>query len=194
MTFSQSFLKELISNITPITNQEFKKIKSIFSERLLKKGAKAIDLGESSDLVLIVTKGLLREFTVINQEEHTLWITGVGEVILDPGSFMLGEPSKIAVEALVNSHIIFTKRQQVEDLLKEMPHLNEFTHVVYQKNLQDFREHMLLLKIWPTQKREEILFEKKPHLLRKEVKLKHIASLLNVHPNSLSRIRNQKAE
>lgn len=194
MTFSQNFLKELISNITPITNQEFKKIKAIFSERLLKKGAKAIDLGESSDLVLIVTKGLLREFTVINDEEHTLWITGIGEVILDPGSFMVGEPSKIAVEALVNSHIIFTKRQQVEELLKEMPHLNEFTHIVYQKNLQDFREHMLLLKIWPTQKREEILFEKKPHLLRKEVKLKHIASLLNVHPNSLSRIRNQKAE
>ena len=65
---------------------------------------------------------------------------------------------------------------------------------MYQKKLQDFREHMMILKIWPTQKREELLYEKKPHLFGKGIKLKHIASLLNVHPNSLSRIRNQKQD
>jgi CRP-like cAMP-binding protein len=142
--------------------------------------------------VLFVTKGLLREYTIKDNEDHTLWISGVGEAILDPGSFMVGEPSKIEVEALVNSHILYTTREQLVAVLFEIPSINAVAHVLYQKNLQEFREHMLLLKIWPTQKRQEILFEKKPHLLRKEVKLKHIASLLNVHPNSLSRIRNQR--
>jgi CRP-like cAMP-binding protein len=192
MTFSQNLLKDLVNTIAPITKNEFKHLVSIFNEKPLPKGSKPIILGESSNLVLFVTKGLLREYTMNNNEEHTLWITGVGEAILDPGSFMVGEPSKIEVEALVNSHILYTTRQQLETILVEIPSINAVTHVLYQKNLQDFREHMLLLKIWPTQKREEILFEKKPHLFRKEVKLKHIASLLNVHPNSLSRIRNQR--
>jgi CRP-like cAMP-binding protein len=192
MTFSQNLLKDLVNTIAPITKNEFKHLVSIFREKPLPKGSKPIIFGESSNLVLFVTKGLLREYTINNNEEHTLWITGVGEAILDPGSFMVGEPSKIEVEALVNSHILYTTRQQLETILVEIPSINAVAHVLYQKNLQDFREHMLLLKIWPTQKREEILFEKKPHLFRKEVKLKHIASLLNVHPNSLSRIRNQR--
>lgn len=194
MTFSQNLLKDLINSIAPVSNKEFKELISIFSEKSLKKGSKPITFGETSNLILFVTKGLLREYTVNNNEEHTLWITGVGEAVLDPGSFMVGEPSKIEVEALVNSHIMYTTRQQLEKVLYEIPAINSVAHVLYQKNLQDFREHMLLLKIWPTQKRQEILFEKKPHLLRKEVKLKHIASLLNVHPNSLSRIRNQRIE
>lgn len=194
MTFSQNLLKDLINTIAPISKNEFKLLISIFNEKSLKKGSKPIVFGETSNLVLFVTKGLLREYTVNNNEEHTLWITGVGEAILDPGSFMVGEPSKIEVEALVNSHILYTTRQQLENVLFQIPAINAVAHVLYQKNLQDFREHMLLLKIWPTQKRQDILFEKKPHLLRKEVKLKHIASLLNVHPNSLSRIRNQRTD
>ncbi|MCP9766588.1 Crp/Fnr family transcriptional regulator [Lacihabitans sp. LS3-19] len=194
MTFSQTILKELINSIVPLNNVELKKITSIFKEKPIKKGSIAINMGESSDLILLVTKGLLREFTIINNEEHTLWISGVGEAILDPGSFMINEPSKISVEALVNSHYMFTTKQEFEELLMEIPKLNAITHVMYQKNLQDFREHMMILKIWPTQKREELLYEKKPYLFGKEIKLKHIASLLNVHPNSLSRIRNQKQD
>lgn len=192
MTFSQNLLKDIVNSIVPITKNEFKRLGSIFSEKSLKKGSKAIVIGETTNLVLFVTKGLLREYTIKDNEDHTLWITGVGEAILDPGSFMVGEPSKIEVEALVNSHILYTTREQLVAVLFEIPSINAVAHVLYQKNLQEFREHMLLLKIWPTQKRQEILFEKKPHLLRKEVKLKHIASLLNVHPNSLSRIRNQR--
>lgn len=192
MTFSQNLLKDIVNSIVPISKNEFKRLGSIFSEKSLKKGSKAIVIGETTNLVLFVTKGLLREYTIKDNEDHTLWITGVGEAILDPGSFMVGEPSKIEVEALVNSHILYTTREQLVAVLFEIPSINAVAHVLYQKNLQEFREHMLLLKIWPTQKRQEILFEKKPHLLRKEVKLKHIASLLNVHPNSLSRIRNQR--
>ncbi|HLO44928.1 MAG TPA: hypothetical protein VK175_11400 [Leadbetterella sp.] len=192
MTFSQNLLKDIVNSIVPISKNEFKRLGSIFSEKSLKKGSKAIVIGETTNLVLFVTKGLLREYTIKDNEDHTLWISGVGEAILDPGSFMVGEPSKIEVEALVNSHILYTTREQLVAVLFEIPSINAVAHVLYQKNLQEFREHMLLLKIWPTQKRQEILFEKKPHLLRKEVKLKHIASLLNVHPNSLSRIRNQR--
>lgn len=192
MTFSQNLLKDIVNSIVPVSKNEFKRLGSIFSEKSLKKGSKAIVIGETTNLVLFVTKGLLREYTIKDNEDHTLWISGVGEAILDPGSFMVGEPSKIEVEALVNSHILYTTREQLVAVLFEIPSINAVAHVLYQKNLQEFREHMLLLKIWPTQKRQEILFEKKPHLLRKEVKLKHIASLLNVHPNSLSRIRNQR--
>lgn len=194
MTFSQNLLKDIVTSIIPISKPDFKRFASIFSEKSLKKGSKAIIIGETTNLVLFVTKGLLREYTIKDNEDHTLWISGVGEAILDPGSFMLGEPSKIEVEALVSSHILYTTRDQLVGILFEIPSINAVAHVLYQKNLQEFREHMLLLKIWPTQKRQEILFERKPHLLRKEVKLKHIASLLNVHPNSLSRIRNQRAE
>jgi CRP-like cAMP-binding protein len=194
MTFSQNLLKDIVNSIVPTSKADFRKLASIFSEKSLKKGSKAIIIGETNNLVLFVTKGLLREYTIKENEDHTLWISGVGEAILDPGSFMFGEPSKIEVEALVNSHILYTTREQLVTILFEIPSINAVAHVLYQKNLQEFREHMLLLKIWPTQKRQEILFEKKPHLLRREVKLKHIASLLNVHPNSLSRIRNQRTE
>ena len=192
MTFSQNLIKDLITSIVPLSKNELKQFMSIFRETSVKKGSKPIVLGDTSNLVLFVTKGLLREYTINNNEDHTLWITGVGEAILDPSSLFEDQPSNIEVEALVNSHIMFTTRKQLEGILCNIPKINTLAHILYQKNLQELREHMLLLKVWPTQKREEILFETKPHLLRKEVKLKHIASLLNVHPNSLSRIRNQR--
>ena len=194
MTFPQTILKELISRIIPLNNIELKKITSIFKAKSIKKGGIVTATVESSDLILFITKGLLREFSIVNNEEHTLWISGVGEAIFGQGSIMVNEPSKVSIEAIVNSHYLYTTKKEFDELLMEIPKLNAISHEMYKKNLQDFREHMLILKIWPTQKREELLYEKKPSLFEKGIKLKHIASLLNVHPNSLSRIRNQKQD
>jgi hypothetical protein len=76
----------------------------------------------------------------------------------------------------------------------EMPKMSLLMNYMYQLAFSNNIQHMLLLKVIPTQKREEMLFQQKPFLFRKEVKIRHLASLLNVHPNSLSRIHNQKNE
>ena len=194
MTFSRTLFKEFLSGIAPINTKEFQRVMSIFREMPLKKGATPIEMGKSSDLLLFVTKGILREYTILNNEDHTLWISSVGEAILDPGSFLKGSSSNISVEALVNSHALVTTKTEFVNLLMEIPIMSIITNVVYQQNLQEIREHMLLLREWPAQRREQLLFERKPHLFRKEIKRKHLASLLNVHYNSLSRISTQKSK
>ncbi|MCA0364652.1 MAG: Crp/Fnr family transcriptional regulator [Spirosomataceae bacterium] len=194
MTHSQKLFKDFLKSLIPLTAPEFKKIISIFEEISFKKGEMPIEMGKSSDSVLFITKGVFREFTLINDEEHTLWISVEGEAVLDVSNFMSGEPSRISVEALTNAQVLKTNKEKFEQMLLENPKMSIVMNKVYFQNLHEIREHQILLKIWPTQKREELLFQTKPYLFRKEIKIKHLASLLNVHPNSLSRIHNQKSD
>ncbi len=194
MTHSQKLFKDFLKSLIPFTAPEFKKIISIFEEVSLKKGDMPIEMGKASNTILFITKGVFREFTLINEEEHTLWISVEGEAVLDVSNFMSGGPSRISVEALTNSQVLRTDKERFEKMLLETPKMSLVMNKVYFQNLHEIREHQILLKVWPTQKREELLFENKPYLFRKEIKIKHLASLLNVHPNSLSRIHNQKSE
>lgn len=193
MPHSEKFFKDFLKNYVKLSPTEFKKILSGFDEIHIKKGAEVITYGESSSILLFITKGILREFTYINEEEHTLWISIAGEPVLDIGSFMTNQVSKISVEALTDSVLLITTKEKFEALLLENQKLVTVTNFLYQNYLQEYREHLMLLREWPAQKREELLYKRKPHLFRKEIKRKHLASLINVHPNSLSRLHNQKS-
>jgi hypothetical protein len=60
MTFSRALFKEFLNGIAPINTKEFQRVMSIFREMPLKKGTTPIEMGKSSDLLLFVTKGILR--------------------------------------------------------------------------------------------------------------------------------------
>jgi CRP-like cAMP-binding protein len=194
MTVSQTYLKDLLNSIVPFTNEEFKTIASVGKEKVFKKGSLLQTLDDDSDHAFFITKGIVRSFSKSTTEEHTYYIHGIGDFVTDPISYMIGGKSKIAIEALVNTHVIYAKKVDLEKLMYEIPKVCLAVYKLYQKITHDYHQHLMLLKVWPTQKREETLFENKPFLFRKEVKVKHLASLLNVHPNSLSRIHNKKAE
>jgi hypothetical protein len=136
----------------------------------------------------------VREFAFINNEDHTYWISGNGELVAAPGDFVSDQPSIISAETLIETHTLVANKADFVSLMIEMPKMSLLMNYMYQLAFSNNIQHMLLLKVIPTQKREEMLFQQKPFLFRKEVKIRHLASLLNVHPNSLSRIHNQKNE
>jgi CRP-like cAMP-binding protein len=192
MTVAQTFLKDFVNGIIPFKPNEFKQLYSIFEEKVYAKGSFPIEIGTVSDQIILITKGILREFTIIDNEEHTYWISTIGETVAAPESFLNQSPSTVSVEAITITHALVTKKADFDQLLLKLPKLSLLMNVVFQKTISEFQQHLLLLKVVPTLKREELLYNLKPYLFRKEIKVKHLASLLNVHPNSLSRIHKNR--
>lgn len=192
MKISRSFLREFVNQYISLKGEEFQQFADIFTEINCKKGSILTESIEIDDKIILITKGIVREYSIINNEDHTIWINGVGEIVMDLSTLAVDSPNNIMAEALTNVHLLVAEKSAFEELMISMPKICVLMNMVYQHTLSSFQKHMLLLKISPTIKREEMLFKLKPFLFRKEVKVKHLASLLNVHPNSLSRIHNQK--
>lgn len=193
MNSATDFFKELINSIIPFSESEFNDLLSVFEEKTFNKGDLLISIGSQSDNIYLIYNGIVREYTLINNEEHTLWISSQGECVLDPIGWSTGSLSQINAEAIISTQVFIANKTDFTKLLLSSPKFSIVMNVMYQKSIEDFHNYMKLLKIYPAQKREQTLFNTKPHLFRSEVKVKHLASLLNIHPNTLSRIHNNKA-
>ncbi|MEN7547029.1 Crp/Fnr family transcriptional regulator [Rapidithrix thailandica] len=67
--------------------------------------------------------------------EHILYFTIEDRWVLDIGSFVLGTPSQLNIQALENSVILTIDRATKERLYVEMPKVEKFFRIVNQKSL-----------------------------------------------------------
>lgn len=192
MTPSHLILKTYINKFHRFTEAEYDIILGKFLEVNLKRGDKPLSDFKNSDYVIFVTSGIIREYAIIDDKDHTLWISFENDSIIDSTTIFDNQSRNKFIEALCPSSYLIITNAELSFLAKSYPEINLPIIFAYQTCMSDVMNHMMLLKVYPTQKRQEQLYEAKPQLFRKEIKVKHIASMLNVHPNSLSRIHNQR--
>lgn len=163
-------------------------IEEILIRQEYKKGTLILEEGQVSHNIILVGKGMIRQFYYKNGKDVTEHFSYEGCIAICIESMLKGEPSRLIVEALENCVIYLLPFDKLTALSKVSWEVNMF----YRKIL----EHSLITsQIKADSWRFETARERYNHLLRtqpeviKRAPMSCIASYLLMTPETLSRVR-----
>lgn len=117
----------------------------------------------------------------------TLWFTGPGEMLA--GS--LGTVSVLNAEVMENSVLLKIGSRRLEELFSQSLELANWGCKLAEYYLSEYEHYFIWYSGTEARAQYERLMREYPDLIRK-VPLKHLASYLQITPQSLSRIRAKK--
>ncbi len=188
MQIAMPFLRYL-NKFIPLTDQDFnQQIQPYIEMRRFGKKQIITRMGEVEEYLNFIVSGLVRKYYVKDDYEVNTQISHEGHIIHAQESFHSRQPSEYFVETIEPSVFIsisYDHLEQIYDHNVRMERLGRLviTHTMVQKD----RWQMQMIKQSP---RERFLnfVERHPNLLQR-VPQKHLASFLNIQPETFSRFK-----
>ncbi len=159
-----------------------------------KKVRKSQFLVQPPDIALyehFVVSGCLMEYYLDdNGTQHTLIFAPEKWWTTDLHSFLKKEESRYYIEALEDTELLIITREALDNLLKEVPLLNNYFRILYQNAIMGLEER--LLNVLSSKVEERYLrFLKKYPQLENRLPQYLIASYLGVTPEFFSRVKSR---
>lgn len=192
---AQISFENFVIDKLPFTEEELSEFKTFLYTETFPKNSYLLNPGEISNRVFFLEKGIVREYTPHEnpEQEQTHWILDEGNFTYSVESFLENKPSIYAIQALEETRVAYFKKEEIEQLVASNPKIPFFVIMIYQIYLSKIEKHLRLLKIQSNQNKLDEFYENHPNL-RNRVSLKYIASFLNMHPSSLSKLRAKKLD
>ncbi|MBK9391899.1 MAG: cyclic nucleotide-binding domain-containing protein [Bacteroidetes bacterium] len=109
-------------------------IKSAFESVKIKKKKDLLVSGQVCNYLYFINKGCLRSFYIDSRGvEHIYQIRMDNNWISDLESFFSQNPSKCNIEALEDSTLLRISNERMEQLLIEIPNLERYFRILFQK-------------------------------------------------------------
>ena len=177
-----------IQYLITLSPTELDIVKSLFKEKLYKKGDFFLEEGRICKQVGFVAKGLLRYYINQDGEEKTYDFSQENEFVCNYESFLPQIPSSKNIQALEDSIVFIISHADLQLFYANVRGGERFGRIaieaVFVKLLQDISA---LYTETPELRYERFL---KNHAdLQQRISQYHIASFVGVKPQSLSRIR-----
>ncbi|MEO8172737.1 MAG: Crp/Fnr family transcriptional regulator [Sediminibacterium sp.] len=172
-----------------VTDDEFSKcLEPIIKIRRFGKREFITKAGEVENYFNFIAKGLVRKYYKKNSNEINTQISMEGHIILSQESFHSRKPSEYSIEAIESTVVVSILYDDLEKLYaqsKKMEHLGRLvvTHTMVIKD----RWQMQMIKMTPRERFLNFVM-KNPELLQR-VPQKHLASYLNIKPETFSRFK-----
>lgn len=148
--------------------------------------------GLQYDFIGFVSKGAIRHFTWRDGVEKTCNVNLENQFFTDFDSFYRGTPTTNNSVALEDSVVLVLSKSDRDLLLAECPAFERFSRMIGEWAVQQAAERASRLTWDRPEDRYLHLLEHEPELA-KRVPLKHLANMLGVSAESLSRIRRRLA-
>jgi CRP-like cAMP-binding protein len=188
MRFVMQFFSYL-NKFVAINREEFEKFMLPYLiERRFEKKEIVSREGEVEDYLNFIAEGLVRKYYQQGLEEVNTQISHEGHLIHAQESFHSRKPSEYFVETLEPTTFISITYDDLEKLYAQHIKLERLGRLVITYTMvQKDRWQMQMAKLSP---RERFLFfvERHPDLLQR-VPQKHLASFLNIQPETFSRFK-----
>ncbi|WP_125723783.1 Crp/Fnr family transcriptional regulator [Flavobacterium ustbae] len=162
-------------------------IKRNFVEEIFIKGEFLAEEGKICDRIYFIKSGAVRRFCVEDGVEVTKWIYTDNQFVTSMSSFFEQKPSFENFQTCEET-TVYSLSYSDEQTLLEYPlfvkfHIKQLRH--YLSKINEFNH---LFRLVTAEKKYLFLLESFPQIVKK-AKLKHIASLIGVSQETLSRIR-----
>ena len=180
-------LLKFINRIQEIDEKTEEAIKFYFEKEHYKKNEYILKENKICTKISFIESGLVRRFYLEDGEEVTKWIYYDNQWIGSMSSFYRQEPSFEFIQASEDT-TVYSLSNAHEQALLEYPLFFKFYALFLRQSLAAFYEFHFVFTSMTAQKKYSYLIEKFPLIIQK-AKQKHVASLLNVSPETLSRIR-----
>ena len=162
-------------------------IKKYFKEETLKKDEFVIEEGKICNKIYFIKSGAVRRFCIEDGVEVTKWIYTDNQFVTSMSSFFEQKPSFENFQSCENTYL-YSLSYSDEQALLEYPLFIKFHIKQLRYYLSNINEFNHLFRLMNAEKKYLFLLESFPEIIKK-AKLKHIASLIGVSQETLSRIR-----
>lgn len=178
-----------LNKFVPLTEKEFQEyLMPYLVERNFAKKEIVSTEGEVEEYLNFIVEGLTRKYYVQDNNEVNTQISHEGHLIHAQESFHSRKPSEYFVETLEPTTFISITYDNLEKLYSQNSKLERLGRLVITYTMvQKDRWQMQMIKLSP---RERFLFfvNRHPDLLQR-VPQKHLASFLNIQPETFSRFK-----
>lgn len=184
-------IREIIDNITPFTEEEYKLIEPYFKMITLKKNEILLDEGQICNTFFIVESGLLRNYYNNNGLDVNFSFTMENHFTTNFEAYVNREPSKIIIQAMEKSTVWEVNTRAYPKVPGSSSAFSTFIRRLALRTLMVNEEHHNMMRMHAPADRYQYIVDKKPELIQK-IPLGHLASYLGITRETLSRIRNNK--
>jgi CRP-like cAMP-binding protein len=146
--------------------------------------------GDPARWLAFVTEGCFKYVThgISDDREHITWFSFEGEFVVDYPTFLYARPSQTTIVAMMPSRVIRVTGEQLEHYFDQSKETMKLRAIIAEHILFQFRSRYLDLHCTIARERYDLLMQRCPGIV-KLLDLQDIASFLNVHPNTISKIR-----
>ena len=146
--------------------------------------------GDPARWLAYVTEGCFKYVThgLSDDREHITWFSFEGEFVVDYPMFLYARPAQTTIVAMMPSRVLRVTGEQMKQFFDQSKETMELRAVVAEHLLEQFRSRYLDLHCTTARERYDLLMQRCPGIVGL-LDLQDIASFLNVHPNTISKIR-----
>ena len=191
--FMDALLKETVnatvsSHYPGMTPEGRKLIEGILIRKEAEKGEILLKEGQISHNIVIVGKGMLRQFYYKNGKDLTEHFSYEGCIIICIESTLKQEPTRLMIEALEPSIVYLLPYNKLLMLTEMSWEVNMFYRKILEKSLITSQVKADSWRFETARERYNRLMASQPEVV-KRAPLSHIASYLLMTPETLSRVR-----
>ncbi len=180
--------REIARIYCPLTPPAINVLASILVPLKFQKGETILEEGKVCRALYFVDKGMVRQYYYKNKKDVTEHFSFEGRIVFCIESFLKQEPSRLIVEALENTQLYAIPRDELFNLMVR----NQELEMLYRKILEHVaissQEHADSQRFENAAERYERLLREKPEIILR-APMVHIASFLQMTPETLSRVR-----
>jgi len=186
-------LKNIAECIT-LSDEERDYFISLLKPKKLRRRQYIVQAGDPCKYECFINKGCLRQYYVDEVgQEHVIMFAEEGWWISDMFGLVTGNAALTNVEALEDSELLLVDKNAFDKLLIQYPVFERFFRIKLQRAFIAHQKRLIENMSLPADQRYCNFVERYPSF-EQRLPLKQIASFLGITPESLSRIRSQRAK
>ena len=188
MTTSIDIARRIAEVNHPLSRESVHALAEILVCRKYRIGEIVLQAGEVCKSMLFIEKGMLRQFYYKYDKDLTEHIGYENGMIICIESYFKQEPTRLMVETLEASVVWELPRVEVEKLIDQYHDIERLYRSFIEHSLIESQVKADTLRFEPAHERYNKLLQLHPEIL-KRAPLVYIASLLQMTPETLSRVR-----
>ena len=173
---------------SPLTKESLHALADVIVCRKYKKGERILDEGEVCKCLLYIEKGMLRQFYFKHGKDLTEHLGYEEGVVVCLESYFKQEPTRLMIEALEPVIVWEFEKEKIERLSLERSDVGVLYRIFFEWSLIDSQIKADTLRFESAHERYNKLLHLHPEIL-KRAPLVYVASLLQMTPETLSRVR-----
>ena len=176
-------MNAFVGNLVTLQPREGKMVEYRKGEQLEREGDPARWFG-------FVTEGCFKYVIhgISDDKEHITWFSFEGEIVADYPNCLDSRPAQTTIEAMVPTRVLRVSGEQLMDFFRQDAEKMELRSIIAEHLLSQARARYTDLHRATPLERYELLLKRCPGIVE-FLDLQDIASFLNIHPNTVSKIR-----
>lgn len=176
-----------IKGIIGIDDLDLQLVLSKCIKRQISKGKLILKKGQIANQYFFIVSGGVRFFYETNGQENTTWVTFKNEFFTEISSLNPQKPSRFNIEAIEDTELVVITKKDMDFLYGHVAVWEEFGRKIWEAMSVRMIDQILNFQTLSAEERY-LEFMNNPELIQK-TSVKHLAAVLGITPNALSRIR-----